>query len=685
MKKITRIFKKASPENYNRFQKFIEQHQPIHTAKGYFFTFFLLPFILVFLFECLGRKSLLGGFQFLFFHPLPYLCNMLIISTSFSFALLLRRQICFIITIAFIWFIGAFVNFILLCFRVTPFTRSDLLLLSDAQSIVGKYLNLFQVILIFLLAAIIVIGIIAIILQSPAVHGPMDRIRPLFTVLVLFVLSWLFFLIGWNTGTLENQFPELSKSFRKNGFVYCFSRSLVDVGVSKPDNYSEESMEELLENSESESDTAQIHHLKAPNIIIVQLESFFNVNRLKGVTFTENPIPNFTKYMEQYGSGYLNVPVVGAGTINSEFEMLTGMNVDDFGAGEYPYKTVLMQSTCETLAYDLADHGYTSHVVHNNDGDFYDRNKVYPNMGFDSFTSIEYMQPESTTPMGWAKDIMLTDEIIKVLDSTEEQDFVFTVSVQGHGSYPSDNETEYTKHVDIASSDIEDEAYLNQICYYANQLYEMDQFVADLVETLHARGENTILVMYGDHCPSLDFTEESFTDGTMYQTEYFIWNNMWLNFPQKDTEAYRIGSEVLSAIGINTGTINAFHQTYDMQVENGEISEEDYLEQLKKLEYDVLYGDKVAYGGESPYEPTQLTMGTSPILIDDVFINNAGNILVTGKNFTPSSEVHIGDTACETFYVDSTTLLLHDQELVPGDTVTVWQKTLSSTSPYIYR
>ena len=46
-----------------------------------------------------------------------------------------------------------------------------------------------------------------------------------------------------------------------------------------------------------------------------------------------------TKLQEECYSGLLAVPVFSAGTVNTEFEMLTGMNMDDFGPGEYPFKT----------------------------------------------------------------------------------------------------------------------------------------------------------------------------------------------------------------------------------------------------------------------------------------------------------------------------------------------------------
>ena len=45
-------------------------------------------------------------------------------------------------------------------------------------------------------------------------------------------------------------------------------------------------------------------------------------------------------------------------------------------------------------------------------------------------------QEDQKNSLGWVKDSVLTDEILKCLDSTEEPDYVYTISVQGHGAYP---------------------------------------------------------------------------------------------------------------------------------------------------------------------------------------------------------------------------------------------------------
>ena len=70
---------------------------------------------------------------------------------------------------------------------------------------------------------------------------------------------------------------------------------------------------------------------------------------------------------------------------------------------------------------------------------------VFPNLGFDTFTSEEYMAKEDEkNPLGWVKDSVLTDEILKCLDFTEGPDYVYTISVQGHGAYPDEQILEDT-------------------------------------------------------------------------------------------------------------------------------------------------------------------------------------------------------------------------------------------------
>lgn len=148
--------------------------------------------------------------------------------------------------------------------------------------------------------------------------------------------------------------------------------------MSKPDDYSEETVDaiETLVNSSKEQTT--VSKGSEPNIICVLLESFADPYEVNFLNMSEDPIPNFHNLEANYSTGYLTVPVVGAGTANTEFEVLTGMSMQYFGTGEYPYKTILKQTDCESIADDLSQIGYGTHVVHNNTATFYSRNNAFP-------------------------------------------------------------------------------------------------------------------------------------------------------------------------------------------------------------------------------------------------------------------------------------------------------------------
>ena len=92
------------------------------------------------------------------------------------------------------------------------------------------------------------------------------------------------------------------------------------------------------------------------------------------------------------------------------------------------------------------------------------------------------------------------------MESTDTSDFIYTISVQGHGAYPTE-EVLKDPHIKVTLKE-DDEARQNQLTYYANQIYEMDLFVAELTRQLNDFNEPCILVMYGDHLPSLGIEED---------------------------------------------------------------------------------------------------------------------------------------------------------------------------------
>lgn len=656
---------------------------------NYCFLCIATAFLVNFLIECFSRHSIGDAFSYLFHSPIIFIYNSLLILLTLSVTLLVRRKIFILTTISVIWLTGGITNGIVLNNRVTPFTANELKLISSTFDILQKYFTKFEMGLIIIGIVVALIGVVIAFFKAPKSKNKVNYKRNI-PILIAGILSFLLLTQGaLKTNIISSYFGNIAFAYLDYGFPYCFTNTLLNTGIERPINYSKENIDKLAETLLPTNDTdIDNSHLMAsndntlvpqkqkPNIIMLQLESFFDPTHMMNLEFSEDPVPNFRKLKEQFSSGYLHVPSIGAGTANTEFEIISGMNLEFFGAGEYPYKTILRKTTAESINYDLKDLGYSTHAIHNNKGTFYTRQKVFKMLGFDTFTSIEYMNIEETTPTGWAKDKYLTKSIIDALNSTENQDYIYTISVQGHGDYP---DTPIENHSKITVSGLEDPSRLTSFEYFTNEIHEMDQFIGELINALSLINEDTVLVMYGDHLPTLDIEDGELSNGDIFQTEYVIWNNFGLEKQDTNIEAYQLGAHVLNQLDIHHGTLINYHQQYQDSA--------DYQQNLKLLQYDMLYGERYIYDGINPYEPTKIKMGVNEISISDVYNDEQGNFIIKGQNFTDYSRLKINDSTYETTYIDPNTLMVTDYTLNESDTfaiqqVTVTNHVLSTSSKY---
>lgn len=651
----------------------------LKSIRSYMINNYLISVLLILVIEVLARHSLTDGIRFVWDHPFLILLSAAILTAFYALALLVpkRNFVWLCITVVIVGL--AVTNSILLCFRITPLAATDIALLTSVFEIMGIYLTVWQIILLVLLVLVVIAGLIylGIRMKKQVYHPLLAVCNAVISILAVVLMIH----IGDARGWLQTEFANLPDAYADNGFVYCFTRSLFDRGISKPDTYDEDTVDNILEDMKKQK-TNEVE--EKPNIIFIQLESFMDLKRMQGVTYSEEPTPVYSSLRKTCPGGFLKVPSVGAGTANTEFEILTGMTLDYFGAGEYPYKTVLQDETCESMAYNLRELGYRTGVLHNNTGSFYSRNKVFANLGFDYFVSSEYMENLSYNPIGWAKDKVLTGQIQHILKATSEPDLIYTITVQDHGKYPT--ELLENPHIKVSGFAPEDEERQNAFTYYVNQCHETDAFLGSLIATLNAFEEPVVLVLYGDHLPNLDITEEELASGNLFQTEYVIWSNKKmledyeLSKKNENLYAYQLSAHVLKLFGMNNGLLTKFHQMYH--------NYDNYKSNLKILQYDMLYGKKEVYDGLSPYEPTDLQMGFDPIRITDVS-SVGGSVYVMGKNFTESSFVFIDGKKQDTVFLNENTLMVSDKELEGGEEVYVTQLTdvsaqLSSTEVFIY-
>ena len=624
--------------------------------------------VLYFVIEAICRHSFTEAWTYMTTKPLVFAYNAAFIFTTMLIVYLFRKRIFWRIFVGSLWLFLGIVNGVLLLNRVTPFTGPDVKNLTDGLSIAKKYLTRTQMTIGAVLLGIAVLILLIILIRSPKYRGKLKYKVNIPLVLVGVLAFGGITQLALEKRVLSNYFGNIAIAYEDYGYPYCLATTIFNTGISAPRDYSKSEIKRIEKSEENLPETKEGSH---PNILFLQLESFFDPTLVNYLELSEDPIPNFRKLMKEYSSGYYKVPSVGAGTANTEFESITGMSLHYFGPGEYPYKSILKETTCESAPYVLKNLGYTAHAVHNNEANFYGRRSIFPNLGFDTFTSAEYMKDENQkNPLGWTKDSVLTDEIVKCLDSTEGPDYVYTISVQGHGDYPSEPVLE---NPEITVSGAPTDELNNKWEYYVNQIHEMDNFVKELTDKLEDYPEDVVLVMYGDHLPTMGLTVEDVENKYLFQTEYVMWDNFGLKKKKENLAAYQMAAEVMDRVGIHEGNVFKYHQARR--------NTKNYQVDLETLQYDLLYGKQYTYDGENPFERTKMRMGIYDTTLDSIQVVSEMDhtYYIQGTNFTPSSQVKINGEWYDTVYVNPTKLIITGKELDDFDRLSVVQRSNSST------
>lgn len=618
----------------------------------------LLALCLNLICDILNQRSIIEAVMRMFTKPLNFIYNSLLILITIAFCNIFKKRKFAISICLLLWLAVAITNFVVQSFRNTPFSFIDLIILPVVFSAFNNYLNIFEVLLIILLIVSVIVGLVFLYKKEKAKERLIKH--TLITGVVVLALLFCAKTPFVKVGAISDDYNNLTKAYEEYGLPYCFVSSVVTRGVDKIEEYDEIIVDEVVQNIEIynkqlENNIYSEYTVESdikPNVIFLQLESFMDANNLIDLEYSKNPTPVFSYLKENYPSGVLTVPSVGAGTANVEFEIMTGCNLEHFSAGEYPYKTVVNKMPMESIAYLLKEEGYSSTVIHNNRASFYDRELVFTNMGYDRFVSAETMINLGYTPNGWYKDDVLFYEIFKAMEYTNETDFIYTIGVQPHGKYLEDLQG-LDLEIDVMT---DDEEYtperINKFKYYVNQLYEVDLMLKELVMKLESYKEPTMLVIYGDHLPTLDLTNEDVLLKDLYNSEYVIYTNYETNLKDKNLYSYQLSSHVLQSINCDNGIINKINQT--------RLLNKNYQNDLNTIIYDIIEGKQYIYNENNIYKPTNMVFGYNDISITDVTYelieDDEYNLIIKGINLNECSVVFINNKKYETEYIDSNTL-----------------------------
>lgn len=292
-------------------------------------------------------------------------------------------------------------------------------------------------------------------------------------------------------------------NYRANGFCGAFILNCFSGVIDEPDGYTEENVVSILDSYE-ESPASE--DFKNPNIILILCESFWDVTQLQDCDFSEDPLSVYREICSRDNvySGSFYTTGFGGGTVRPEFEVLTGLTTDYLPSGSIPWQYV--DDDFPTYASVMKEQfGYSTTMLHPYLPNFYMRKTKYPLLGFDAtwfdddLRSIK--QVVRTGGGGQVSDSAVMEYIQYFLENSEERDFIFAISMEGHQPY-SDRFTEDELSVKV-SCDGMDEDILYLVNQYTQCAYDMDKAIGELIDYVDSFDEETVVVLFGDHAPTL--------------------------------------------------------------------------------------------------------------------------------------------------------------------------------------
>ena len=338
--------------------------------------------------------------------------------------------------------------------------------------------------------------------------------------------------------------------YRYYGVVTGFMTNLSNLEIDKPDGYSEEAVDAILDNvDESQkfstsplyptsyaATTAKDEQVKKPTIIYVMNESYWDVSELEqyGIKFDTDVSANLHALQQTSAYGRAYSPSFGGGTCDVEFEALTGYSASFLPSGSKPYQQHVTKPMFALPSY-LKTQGYQTAAVHCFWARYWSRDTAYPNLGLDDFISLR----KHYWTNGLVTDDSMADQIIgqyeKMKASSDEPVFLHAVTMQNHTNYNKDNYPDDQRVKVLEHPAGMKASTVGALEDFATGIRDADAMLGKLTAYFSQVDEPVILVFWGDHYNPIDsnydvytttgYASDSSADPRLHQTTLLMWSN----------------------------------------------------------------------------------------------------------------------------------------------------------------
>lgn len=277
------------------------------------------------------------------------------------------------------------------------------------------------------------------------------------------------------------------------GALTNFFLDLGLIGLEESDlDYSKEKVNEIYLKVNQIED---INKVEYDNVIILLLESYFDVTQFENINFDKDPLKNYRKYLQEHPETKLLVDNIGGGTANVEYRVLTMHSVEQYHEGLYPYMHII-KNNMETLPSLFKQNGYETTAIHNYKDAFYKRNEAYEKMGIDTFISDDdFVDPKYYGE--YIADEEVYNKIVEIIES-QDKSFITATTMGTHSPYIGTVIEEYDEMIEKEEWPLAEIEGFNS---YVQKLRKLDEALGLLIEYVKQSDEKTLLIAYGDHYP----------------------------------------------------------------------------------------------------------------------------------------------------------------------------------------
>lgn len=518
------------------------------------------------------------------------------------------------------------INYYVLKFRSTPFVPWDLWSIKTAKNVASNYNYALSTNAIIVIICFFVFFLLSHFLDFKVKNIKIRLLAAVMTVLGVFMLAQM--VQNDDNSYKLDLYPFLftpDYMNRVNGATITFTMNLKYLKIDKPSDYSKQNVKNILKEYQKNKTDNEFKKIKFenkdkkrikdyPNIIVVMDEAFSDLEILGDIHTNEELLPNLKKLQESASyniknaagnnikiqTGYLNVSVCGGNTANTEFEFLTGNTMAFLPSGSIPYQQYIKKDL-QALPRQLRNLGYKCYALHPYFKDGWERQKVYPMLGFEKFYSLEnYENPEYIRD--YISDRTVVNKIIELYEKKDKNDrlFLFNVTMQNHGSYYEEFKN-FTPSVKVVGSS---NFSLKQ---YLSLINKTDKDLDTLIRYFKNKSEKTIIVFFGDHQPSDSVVNTIFelngkdtskldlqTIKNRYKVPYVIWANYDIKVQNnKELSVNYLATDVLKMANIPTSPYQNF--LFDLQKKHSVITSIDkpkddkMLKKYKNIQYYNLF------------------------------------------------------------------------------------------------